>query len=137
MYPHSPRFFIHHTDKVTAISYTTSLHAIRPCPLPASTNPELRDTRVMVAPACGNSRCPVIDVHMLDPDPAAVGDRGRDEHVIELLRVLVEQVRVALDGGHVRGDVDLDEQVFERREDGARQRVLVVVARNDDVRVRV
>ena len=113
-------FCIHCTDQVTAISYTTSLHAIRPCPLPLSANPELRDTRVMVAPARGNSRCPVIDVHMLDPDPAAVGDRGRDEHMVELFGVLVKQVRIALDGGHVCGDVDLDEQVLEWREDGAR-----------------
>ena len=53
--------------------------------------------------------------------------------MVELFGVLVEQVRVALDGRHVRGDVDVDEQVGEWREDGARQRILVVVACDDDV----
>ena len=79
---------------------------------------------------------PVVDVHTLDLD-AAEGERGGDEDVVELLRVLVEEVRVALDGGHARDDVGLDQEAVERAEDGARLAELVVVPRDDDVRERV
>ena len=76
-------------------------------------------------------------MHMLDRDAPARRDGGRHEHVVELLRVLVEKIGVALDVRDVRGHVDLSEQPIERGEDRARLRVLVAVTRNDDVRVRV
>ena len=94
----------------------------------------LRNARVVVARARALGLGPVVDVHVLDLRPAQ-GERGRDEHVVELLRVLVVEVRVALRGGHARERVGLEQEPVERREDGARLAVLVAVARDDHRRV--
>ena len=91
----------------------------------------------MVARARTQRRRPVVHMHMLDRELAAAHDRVRDEEVVELLAVLVEEVRVALDERHVRRDVELGEEPVERREHGARLHVLVAVAADEDARVRV
>lgn len=90
----------------------------------------------MVARPRALARRPVVHVHMLDFDPAP-RDGGRDEQVVELLRVLVEEVRVALDGGHARDRIGLEQDAVEGREDGAGLAVLVAVSADDDVRARV
>ena len=76
-------------------------------------------------------------MHMLDLDAAACDDRARDERVVELLRVLVEHVRVALDVRDARDGVDVLQDRRERREHGARLDELVAVARDEDARVGV
>ena len=89
----------------------------------------------MVARARIEGRRPVVDVHMVDRNTAAECNRRRDKHMVKLLRVLVEKVRVALYIGHARGRVDLGQELRKWREDGARLRVLIVIACDNDVRV--
>ena len=98
-----------------------------------SANPKPRNARVVVARPRALARRPVVHMHMLDLDAPAERDRGRDEDVVELLRVLVEQVRVALDGGHARERVDLEQDAVKGGEDGAGLAVLVAVPADDDV----
>lgn len=61
----------------------------------------------------------------------------RHPHVVELLGVLVEHVRVAFGDGDVGDFVDLVDEVVERGEDGAGLDVFVVVPGDDDAGERV
>lgn len=81
-------------------------------------------------------RSPVVDMHVLHLS-ATVHDGGREEDMVKLLGVLVEDVCVALDGVEVRCFVDLGEQVVERGEDSRGLDVFIEVSADNDVRSRV
>lgn len=73
---------------------------------------------------------------VLDLD-LALADGLRNEDVVQLLVLVVEDVRVALIRRHVREHVGLEEHVVERRENGAGFDELVEIARDDEVDVAV
>ena len=85
----------------------------------------------MVARPGIDVRRPAVHMHVLNLD-LAPRDGGRDERVVELLLQVVEHVRVAFDGGQARELVDFEEEVVERREDGAGLDELIEVARDDE-----
>lgn len=64
-------------------------------------------------------------------------NRGRDEDVVELLLIVVEHVRVALDSRDVRKFIDLGDEIVEGGEGGAGLHEFVEIACDDDVCVRV
>lgn len=57
--------------------------------------------------------------------------------MVELLAGVVEHVRVALHGGDPRHGVEVGEQRRQRREDRARLEVLIAVAPDENIRIRV
>ena len=79
---------------------------------------------------------PIVDVDVLDLD-LALADGLRQEDMVQLLVLVVEDIGVALVGRDVRGDVGLGEHVVEGGENGASLDELVVIARDDEVNVRI
>ena len=63
--------------------------------------------------------------------------RVRHEEVVDLLRMLLVDIRIALRGRDAHDVVDVGEQPVEGREDAARLQELVHVAAHDDVRAGV
>lgn len=92
-----------------------------------------RDAWIVVARARVDVRCPVVHVNVLylrSPPSNSV----RHEQMVELLRILVEQVRVPLNGVNAGALIDLRKQPVERGEHGARLHILIAVSADDDAR---
>jgi hypothetical protein len=101
-----------------------------------SADPDPPNRRIMVARTRAHALRPSIDMHMLDLHAAAVRDARTDEDVVDLLAVLVVDVRVALRGRDARQRVRVLHDAREGREERARLLVVVEVAREDDRRGR-
>lgn len=90
-----------------------------------------RDTRIVITGPSRQRRGPVVHVNMFHfSPPPRNGIRHPD--MVQLLGVLVEDVRVPLGHWHIGDLVDLVHETVERLEDRARLDVLVVVSRDDD-----
>ena len=100
------------------------------------THPELNNARIMITSSVCNTCCPIVYMDMLHFGPSQRHSR-RHPHMIELLGVLVEDVRVAFGDGDVGDFVDLVDDVVECCEDRARLHVFVVVSGDDDAGERI
>lgn len=86
----------------------------------------------MVTDPRGQRRRPCVNVNVLELDLSPLDSR-RDQRVVELLRVLVEDIAVSLVLGDLGGLVDVGEQAGEGLVDRAGLDELVEVAGDDDV----
>lgn len=84
------------------------------------------DGRVMIASPRINGRRPVIHMYMLDLD-SAVPNGLRHKHMVQLLVVLIEDIRIPLHGRDVGNLVYLEENIGEGRKNRASHDELVAV----------